>query len=300
MIFVEVVLPIFIIFAAGYILQKKFKMDDKPLSQTVFYLLLPALVFRILYQTDIQGDLKNIVIFQILLTISMVIIIKIIARLKKMSSQMESAMLLSGVFMNSGNYGAPFNYFAFGQAGFQLAITFWVFQSVLMNSLGVYFANSHNGGVRKSIEAVLKMPAVYAAALGVGIQLLGWQVPGFIFKPIDLLSNATLPLIMILLGMQLAKVKLTRRWSPLSLGIVLRLIISPIVAWAIVHYLLPVEGLLAKVLILEAAMPAAVIATLLAVQYDSEPEVVSGIALMTTALSMITLTVLLYLVNIYI
>lgn len=137
MIFINVVLPIFLIFAAGYVLQKKFDMQMKALSEIVFYLLLPCLVFRTLYHVDIQGDLKYIVIFQIMLTIALVIIIKIIAYVKKMPPKMESAILLAVVFMNSGNYGAAFNLFAFGEMGFQLAITYWVIQSILMNSLGV-------------------------------------------------------------------------------------------------------------------------------------------------------------------
>jgi predicted permease len=297
LIFINVVLPIFLIFAAGYVLQKKFDMQMKELSEIVFYLLLPCLVFRTLYQVDIQGDLKYIVIFQIMLTIALVIIIKIIAYIKKMPPKMESAILLSAVFMNSGNYGAPFNLFAFGEMGFQLAITYWVIQSILMNSLGVYFANRHQASIKKSVVAVLRMPAVTAAFAGIGLQLLNWKVPDFLYNPIDFLSDATIPVIMILLGMQLAQVKLTKKWGPISLGLSLRLIISPLIAWAIVAFLLPVEGTLAKVLILEAAMPSAIVTTLLAVQYKCEPEVVSGVTLSTTIFSMVTLSILLYLVT---
>jgi predicted permease len=261
--------------------------------------LLPCLVFRTLYQVDIQGDLKYIIILQVLLTTAMVIIIKTIAYLKKMSSQMESAILLGSVFMNSGNYGAAFCLFAFGQVGFQLAITFWVIQLILMNSLGVYFANRHQASIKKSMIVILRMPVVYAAVAGISFQLLNLEIPLFIYNPIDLLSNATIPLIMLLLGMQLAQVKLTKRWGAISLGVSLRLIISPLIAWLIVVYLLPVQGVLAKVLILEAAMPTAIVTTLLAAQNNTEPDVVSGITLSTTLFSMVTLSILLYLLTTY-
>lgn len=299
MIFINVVLPIFLIFAAGYLLQRKFDMQMKALSEIAFFLLLPCLVFRTLYQVDIQGDLRDIIILQLLLTFSMVIIIKTIAYFKKMLPQMESAILLGSVFMNSGNYGAAFCLFAFGQVGFELAVTFWVIQIILMNSLGVYFANRHRASIKKSLVVIFRMPVVYAAVAGIGFQLLNIEIPLFIYNPIDLLSNATIPLIMLLLGMQLAQVKLTKRWGAISLGVSLRLIISPLVAWVIVVYLLPVEGVLAKVLILEAAMPTAIVTTLLATQNNTEPDVVSGITLSTTILSMVTLSSLLYLVNIF-
>lgn len=266
----------------------------KALSEIAFFLLLPCLVFRTLYQVDIQGDLKYIIILQILLTTAMVIIIKTIAYIKKMTSQMESAILLGSVFMNSGNYGAAFCLFAFGQVGFELAITFWVIQLILMNSLGVYFANRHQASIKKSMIVILRMPVVYAAVAGISFQLLNLKIPLFIYNPIDLLSSATIPLIMLLLGMQLAQVKLTKRWGAISLGASLRLIISPLVAWIIVVYLLPVEGVLAKVLIIEAAMPTAIVTTLLAAQNNTEPDVVSGITLSTTLFSMVTLSLLLY------
>jgi predicted permease len=297
LILIDVVLPIFLIFAAGFLLQKKFDIQLKPLSDTVFYLLLPCLVFRTLYQVDIKGDLTYIIIFQAILTIILIAIIKIIAYVKKMSSQMESAIMLGVVFMNTGNFGAPFNLFAFGQVGFQLGITYWVIQSILMNSLGVYFASRHQASFKKSIEAVLRMPAVYAAFAGIGFQLVHLKVPDFLYNPIDLLSQATIPVVMILLGMQLAQVKLINRWGPISLGVSLRLIISPVIAWLIVTFLLPAEGILAKVVIIQAAMPTAIVTTLLAVQYESEPDVVSGITLSTTVFSMVTLSVLLYLLT---
>lgn len=168
MIFINVVLPIFLIFAAGYLLQRKFDMQMKALSEIAFFLLLPCLVFRTLYQVDIQGDLRDIIILQLLLTFSMVIIIKTIAYFKKMLPQMESAILLGSVFMNSGNYGAAFCLFAFGQVGFELAVTFWVIQLILMNSLGVYFANRHRASIKKSLVVIFRMPVVYAAVAGIG------------------------------------------------------------------------------------------------------------------------------------
>lgn len=295
MVFINVLVPVFLVFLAGYVLQKKLDLQMKSLSQTVFYLLLPCLVFRTLYNSDLLGNLKTVIIFQLILTVVLVCLVKAIVLILKMPQKIEGALLLAVVFMNAGNYGMPFNLFAFGVSGFELAVTFYVFQSILMNSLGVFFANKHLGCVKDSITAVLKLPILYAAVLGVGLQLLGLEMPGFIYKSVDLLSNATAPLIMLLLGMQLAQVKLNSNWGVVGLGVALRLIVSPLIAWFIIRFVFPVEGLLANVIVVESAMPSAVIMTLLAMQYDCEPDVVSAITFVSTILSIVTLSAILYL-----
>jgi len=97
---------------------------------------------------------------------------------------------------------------------------------------------------------------------------------------------------MMVLGLQLAEIKVSRlSLEKAGLAIILRLLVSPLIAWGIVA-LLPVSGLLSKVMIIEAAMPSAAITTMYALQYDSEPDMVSSITFITTVLSLITLSVL--------
>jgi predicted permease len=232
-------------------------------------------------------------IFELILMFLLILLVKMIVWVKKDSTKRESSLILSSVFMNSGNYGAPIILFAFGEKGFQLAITFWVIQSIFMNSFGVYFAAKDKDGFIQSFKTVLKMPAIYAAVLGLASGYFDIRYPLALLRPVDLLADATIPILMLTLGMQLAHVKLNAHWEPVTLSIILRLVISPLLAWGIVH-VFSVEGLLAKVLILEAAMPTAVVTTLLAVQYDREPDIVSNATLMSTILSTITLSLLLY------
>jgi predicted permease len=293
MIFLTVVLPTSLIFLIGYVLMKQFQLDIQTLSKITFYCLLPILVFRTLYQANLKEEIGIIFLFELILMYLLILLVKIIVWVKKDSTKRESTLILSSVFMNSGNYGAPIILFAFGEKGFQLAITFWVIQSIFMNSFGVYFAAKDKDGLMQSLKTVSRMPAIYAAIIGLASGYFNVEYPLSLLRPVDLLANATIPILMLTLGMQLAKVKFNVNWEPVSLSIVLRLVISPLLAWGIVH-LFSIEGLLAKVLILEAAMPTAVVATLLAVQYDREPDIVSNATLTSTILSTVTLSVLLY------
>jgi predicted permease len=66
-------------------------------------------------------------------------------------------------------------------------------------------------------------------------------------------------------------------------------VISPLVGIALVAWLRP-DPLTGKVLVLEAAMPAAVNTMLLAVEFGAEPEQVSGVTLVTTVLSLVSVS----------
>lgn len=293
MIFINVVLPAFLIFLTGFLLMKKFKFDIHSFSNLTFYLLLPVLVFRTLYHADIEGAIGTIFVFEILLTIALIGVIKLVVWWRKESVRRESSLVLSAAFMNAGNYGAPVILFAFGEIGFQMAITFWVIQSVFMSTIGVYFAAKGEGGVREALEKVVRIPAIYAALAALALQYFEIGMPELISRPVDLVADATVPMLMLTLGMQLARVKISSHWEPIGTSLAIRLVASPLLAWGIASWM-GIEGLLFKVLILEAAMPAAVQATLLSIQYDREPDIVSSTTLVGTVLSMVTISVLLY------
>jgi predicted permease len=102
-----------------------------------------------------------------------------------------------------------------------------------------------------------------------------------------------IPMMLLVLGMQIGKASHPKHLGLLSIVVALRLVLSPIVAWFIASALrMPMIGM--QVGVIESAMPTAVLASILAIQYDSEPDFVTGAILVSTLLSPITLTPLLY------
>lgn len=293
MIFINVVLPAFLIFATGFILMKRFPLDIRSFSRVTFYGLLPVLVFRTLYEVELGLQFGKIIGIELLLTFLLIVVVKIWTWIRKESHVRQTALILSTVFMNSGNYGSPIILFAFGEEGFRLAIAFWVLNAILMNSVGVYFAAKGKGGIRESLQKVLEMPVLYATLLGIVMGYTQWAVPTFLWRSIDLMADAALPVMMLTLGMQLAKVRLTSTWKPMSEALVLRLAVSPLIALLLLKAF-QVEGLLFNVILLQSAMPSAVATTLLSIEYDREPELVSNVTLVSTILSIGTISLLLY------
>ena len=293
MVFVEVILPVILIFLSGYIVQKIFKVDIKPISTMSIYILMPALVFETFYKTPLNSQLLYIVITSLLIFLALVVVVIFINRLCKQDIEQESALILSSAFANSGNYGVPIVLFAFGKDGMNYAIPIMVFHSILMSIFGVYFAARGQAGIRVAIKTVLKQPTNYAIIPAILLQQFQVKIPANFYESIQLVGNCAVPIVMVILGMQLADVNSRNiDWKNISVASIIKLVASPILAY-VICLLFPLDPLLQKVIIILAAMPTAATTAMYAIQFNTKPQFVSSGTLVTTVLSFATLTVLL-------
>lgn len=197
--------------------------------------------------------------------------------------------------MNAGNYGAPIILFAFGQEGFQFAVMFMVIQSILMNSFGVYFATKMKESMRYAVKMVLTMPAIWALVVAAIAKTIPFELPLALERTTSMVSEAIIPTVMLILGMQLAKIPLSGfEWKGITYASIMRLFVSPLIAYGLT-LLFPVDPLLANVIIVLAAMPSAANIVMFAVQFEAEPKLVSSITLVTTIISIFSITALLVL-----
>ncbi|MFJ7934505.1 AEC family transporter [Sporosarcina sp. NPDC096371] len=292
-----IILPVFIIFFIGYMGQKLIGFDIKSISTVALYLMSPFLAFRTFYSNALTMDYLYIVLFCLALTVVLLAIVWLTARAMKSTRPQLSAMILGGVFMNSGNYGAPVVLFAFGAAGFDYAVVMMVFQSLLMNTIGIFFASiggEEKATLRQSFQRVIRMPLIYAAVLGVGLQLLPITVPQTLMEGISLVADASIPTVMLVLGMQLAAIarkKVAYRY--VSAVVVVRMVLSPLIAAGFLYFM-PINDLLKAVIIVQSAMPSAANTTMFALQFGTEPDLVSFTTFITTLISIVTIPLVLF------
>lgn len=292
-----IILPVLIIFSIGYIGQKFIGFDIKSISTAALYLMSPFLAFRTFYTNELTMDYFYIVLFSLLLTIILLIVVWITAISMKATRSQLSAMILGGVFMNSGNYGAPVVLFAFGAVGFDYAVIMMVFQGLLMNTVGIFFAaigGEEKSTLRQSAQRVIRMPLMYAAFLGIGLQLGSVPIPTAVMEAVSLVADASIPTVMLVLGMQLAAISRKRvAYRYVSAVSIIRMVASPLIAVGILYFM-PVNDLLKAVVIVQASMPAAANTTMLALQFETEPDLVSFTTFITTLISIITIPVVLF------
>ena len=287
-----IVLPAFLIFGAGFIGQKLLKLDIKSISTMSLYLMLPFLTFDTFYSNELNIEYFYMFLFTCLLALIMITLTVLFGFFIKADKTEMSAMLLGTIFPNSGNYGAPVAMFAFGAIGFQYAVIFMVIHAFLMNTIGIFIASygsEKTTSIKDSLMRVIKMPVLYGFLFGVLFQLLHIELPSTIQDGISLVGSASIPTVMLILGMQLAEIKPQKfELKYVNTVTIFRMLISPLLAVVLVNFM-PVNDMIKNVYILLAAMPIAANTTLLAVQFNVKPDLTSFTTLVTTLLSLVTI-----------
>src|SRR5699024_5174238 len=148
---------------------------------------------------------------------------KLLAKFFKWETKTESAAILATGFMNSGNYGLPVVLFSLGNAAVPYAIFIMVVQSLQNNFFGIYYASRSTSGVKRALKNVMKMPTTYAAILAFILHSFHVHVPESIFSTISMVSDAAIPVMMVMLGMQLASITgLKLNWQVVISGVTLK------------------------------------------------------------------------------
>ena len=300
--FFLILFPIFCIFIVGFIGQKILNFDVANLSKMSLYVLSPFLAFKTFYTHTLTSDYLIYIAYLIGLCFSLVVIVSIWSMIMKYSVKQRCAMILSSCFMNNGNYGTPVLLVFFGTIGFDLGVIMMVLQQFVMSTVGIYYAAK--GSTRSDIVSqkdvinkVIRMPVAYGAFAGILFQLCQIPLSKSIMTSISMIGDSSIVIIMIILGMQLAKIKIKQLDYPkLSFALVTRMVISPLVAFAMVYFM-PITPMAKQILIVLAAMPSAANTTLMSVQFDTNPALVSSATLVSTLLSLITLPIVLSLVG---
>ncbi|GGE48773.1 membrane protein [Pullulanibacillus camelliae] len=290
MVFFNIVLPVFIVFGFGYLIQKLFHLQLLSISTTVMYILTPCLAFKTFSEAELDLSTLYILIFALSLMGLQLALLYLYIKIRRLTIKDYCGMVLSVVFMNSGNYGVPVALFAFGKAGMHPAVFLMVIQSLLMSTVGLYFAAK--GGERDThispLRRVLKVPIAYGAVIGALFSLWHFSLPEALQRPVDLISDATVPMVMLLLGMQLANISFKKiEVEKVSAAVIGRLVVSPLIALFLI-WLLPVSGIVEKVLLLTAAMPTAANTTMFAMQFNAKTNLVTTTTLLTTLLSILS------------
>jgi predicted permease len=138
---------------------------------------------------------------------------------------------------------------------------------------------------------VASIPAVYGAAAALLTLSLGIRIPETVMAPITLLSDAALPMMILVLGMQLERASWPERPGVVAAAVLVSLVLTPLVALGIAH-LVGLQGAAFRAGVLQTSMPTAVITTILAVEFDVLPDFVTSVVFVSTLLSPLTVTLM--------
>jgi len=291
-IFSQDILPIFVIAGIGFLMARHFGANVKTMSTVSFNALSPCLVFYQLVTAKLSvAQSWRVALFCVLLTVAIGVAARLVALPLRLGGATLSSFLLVVMFSNSGNYALPVVLFAFGREALAFASVYFVTSAILVYTFGVFVAASGRGSLRSTLLGVARVPAIYAVVAAVIVLAAGATVPLAVMRPVGLLNDAALPVMVLVLGMQLERATLPAHPAAVTAAVVLSLVVAPILAFAL-SATLGLAGAARQASIIEASMPSAVVTTVLALEFDLDAGFSTSVVMFSTLLSPFTLVFL--------
>ena len=293
LVFLNVVTPVFILVVIGYFVGPRLKIDARSLSRTAYFVFIPAFVFNIISEAKIDSELAlQMLSFILVAQIAVALLGFLVGKALRQSREITAAFVLIATFGNVGNFGLPLIVFRLGETAQTFATVYFVATVFISFVICVGVASWARSGGVTAVFSVFKTPALIALIPALVFNITDLEVPIFLSRLSGLLGQAMIPVMLITLGVQMGEIPKIKINFNVFAASTVRLIGGPVLALLIVPYF-GLEGLERSTGILQAAMPAAVLASIIALEYKLLPEFVTTTVLFSTLYSILTLTVIL-------
>jgi len=283
---VNIILPVIFVVFTGY-LWNKYNKDFNPaaITKLVANIGLPCLI----YDSLTRSNLTINIYFKIFLSASLVLAIGflfgyLLIKIFKLPSIKLTTPLMHP---NTGNMGIPLSLLAFGNEGLALAAGF---ASIVMVSH--FTANTAISSGNYSIKKIILSPVLLSLIFSLIVLFYKIEMPNFFNSITNILSGFVIPLVLLSLGISLSKINIKKLRIGLMLGF-FKLISGPFIGLLVV-YLLRLDGNVAKVVILQASMPAAILTYLIAAQNNSYEQEIGTAVFVSTIGSIVSIPIILF------
>jgi len=278
--------PVFFLAAIGFIWVKLgFEYKIEFVTRLAMTLALPCLIFVALMNTNISSDTLWAICFA---TIGAYAFVTIICFLLVKTTKLDITTFLAPLtFGNTGNLGLPLAFFAFGVEGLGYAVVVFAIMAVYNFTFGVWIISG--GG---SISKALKEPLVWGTLMGAIFLINDWETPKFITSTLELIGQMAIPLMLITLGVAIARLRLQNLSRALGLTTI-KFFLCLLAAIVAGNYF-ELSHIPFSVLLLQLTTPVAVTSYLLAAKYNSGAEDVAGLVIVSTILSIVYIPVILF------
>lgn len=295
-IFINVVTPVFALVVIGYVAGPRLGLQVRTLSRLSYFILVPAFIFDIISQANVEvGLAARMILFIITVHVGCGVVGFTVARLLGRPAETIAAYVLVAVFGNVANFGLSMVKFRLGEAALAPASIYFLIINITAFVIGVSAAHWARGGKLGGVAAVFKTPAILAFIPAAFFWTTQLEVPLFAARIAGLLGSAMIPVMLVAMGVQLAQMGLPRLTGDVVFASAVRLVAGPALA-ALLVVPFGLAGPAGQAGILQAAMPPAVLTTIIAMEHNLAPDFVTTTLLFATVASLLTLTVVMALV----
>lgn len=302
----DVALPVFAIVAAGYAGGRSVlgQTASTALSAFVYWFALPAVLFLSMARQPLGQIFNGPFIGAFLGSMLMVYFGgALLGRVVRRDSWgVHSLQGLNAAFSNTGYMGIPLFVAAYGADHLLPALIATVVMSVVMVGLAVIWielAQSAGDGLGHALrdvgKALVKNPLIVSSFAGLAWNLTGWPVPTPVVNFCQLVGASAGPCALFAIGVFLAGRPLTLAWRKIGWMVPLKLVAQPLLAWALIQTLFPLDHFWTGATLLLAALPTGALTFVVASQYRTYVEETSQVILLSTIASVPVLSVILVL-----
>ena len=277
----EIVAPVFLLALIGFLwVRLGFEYRIEFVTKLAMTLSVPALIFTALMKTEIEPAALTTLSLASAAAYGAITVVAFLAtRLAGLDLRTYLAPLIFG---NTGNLGLPLALFAFGEAGLSYAVVVFAVMAVWSFTFGVWIVAG--GG---SPMKALKEPLVWATLLGALFLWQGWHTPRFLTNTLDLIGQLAIPLMLITLGVAVARLHPSGLGQALVLSL-LKVGATVAIGWGIGRAF-QLDDVAFAVLVVQVSTPVAVTSYMLAEKYGAQSDRVAALVVTSTFTAVATI-----------
>jgi hypothetical protein len=266
----------------------------RALTGLVYYVLLPALILKVLWKAPLDIDTPRVAFAAAIGVLSGILLSGWACRMCKLAPGMTGAIILASAFPNATYLGLPVLESVFGSVGRSVAIQYDLFACTpLLLTVGILVAQQHGSasGTPSLVKGIFRVPALWAALVAVGMNFGQVPLPRMMLQSLNMMGGAVAPLMLIVLGLSLRWESLNRSYAqPIALVAAIQLVAMPAIVWFVAGQI-GLSGHFRVATILEAAMPSMVLGLVICDRYGLDTNFYGAAVTATTVMSFASLPI---------
>jgi len=304
-----IIAPVFLIMMLGYLLGKTKLFPEGSsaiLIAFVWYVAIPALMFRALAPRDLPSsdELVFVATYYGCLYIVYVLAMLLTRRLFGFTSAEQGVFSLTTCFVNGGFIGIPIMDGAYGPEGVRMLLVILSFHTLTLIPITTFIIergekpeNAGPGLLVATFNSVRQNPILIALVLGLIWSALSLPFPEWLDKVLELPANSAAPVGLFAAGLALSNVRIAGNLQHSMLSVALKLLVIPLLVFSVAQYGLALKPMWVGVATLTAALPSGMVPYTIAMRYGIGARRAATAVLISTGLSAITLSAVLYFIR---
>ncbi len=289
---IEPVLPIAIYVLFGYLYKVLFQDNSKQLVDFVIYFSLPAIVFSKIYPLTLDSRVVVLIFMFIGIVLFNLFLSYLIGKILRLNKLYLATFMIIATFGNTSFIGFSYIDAFYGQDFIVYGLIYDIFGSfLLLVSIGMFII-TWGKGKKNSVFSISKSILLFPPMIMFFLTILAknFEIPKFIMLTTQNLGSTLVPIAMIAIGMKLELKNIFARFHIVSVAVILKMVIVPIIVLLSFKYFYGIDQTWVKVTIIEVAMPPMTMAAVLAIKGGLDEKIAINSLVLGVIASLFTIT----------